>query len=381
MKVAKTFLTIALSGLLSSTVFASDFLSRVAETLPGGIVEDSEAEQGFFSKQWSGLTKIVSDGQSGLLLPAYTIHPAYAYPNRRQENGYTWGGGISRNIIDSRGNRRIVYAMAFSDSHNNIEPFMGYAWLSRWKMGSLPTYFEAGYTLGLTFRGDYRWLPIPAPLPLVGFGTDNLGVYGTYVPGADIFFFFANLTFDDRKHRSAPPPSTSNFGNKVLLYAGGGWQKTDMNGIGGVTITSDSALNAGIRYFITKEWALDFSVNSSKHDLKNYGKKFGKYKLTSYNLAAQYHFYPAESFSIYAGLGVGYFRADKFQMDPRWTMRRNTFSPIIQAGATWALSKHVHLTGGMDLGFPRFRSSNSDRSSFSMRPSPVTFKLDLGIAF
>ena len=147
---------------------------------------------------------IISEGSSGLLLPAYTIHPGYAYKTekRHNENGYTWGGGISRNFIDSRGNRRIMYAMAFSDSHNNFEPFMGYGWLSRWRLGSTPFYAEAGYTIGLTARGDYKWIPFPAPLPLVGVGTDNFSIYGTYVPFSDIFFFFANMTFDDRKTRT-----------------------------------------------------------------------------------------------------------------------------------------------------------------------------------
>jgi len=39
------------------------------------------------------------------------------------------------------------------------------------------------------------------------------------------------------------------------------------------------------------------------------------------------------------------------------------------------------VTGGMDLGFPRYKAHSPTDDSFSMRPSPVTFKLALGLAF
>lgn len=357
----------------------------IVDTFPAGVVSQEDSSGNYFSDTWTGMKTILGEGFTGLLLPAYTIHPGYAYKTekRHNENAYTWGGGISRNIIDARGNRRILYAMAFSDSHNNIEPFLGYAWLSRWKLGSSPLHAELGYTIGLTARGDYQWIPFPAPLPLVGLGTDNFSVYGTYVPFSDIFFFFANATFDDRKYRHAVDTPESLFSNKFLIYAGGGWQKTTLKGTPKPSsISSDGAYSAGIRYFMTPEWALDFSVNrSDTHTIHANGGKVGSYKLTSYSLAFQYHFRAAERVKLYAGIGAGYFRSDKQSFVDGWGAKKDIFSPVIQAGGTVAVTSNLHITGGMDLGFPRFKAHNPANDSFSMRPAPVTFKVALGLAF
>ena len=54
---------------------------------------------------------------------------------------------------------------------------------------------------------------------------------------------------------------------------------------------------------------------------------------------------------------------------------------VIQAGGTVAITRNLHVTGGMDLGFPRYKAHSPTDDSFSMRPSPVTFKLALGLAF
>lgn len=150
---------IAIASSASAEDSGRSVWEAIVDTLPAGVVSEENSSGSYLSDTWVGMKTIISEGSSGLLLPAYTIHPGYAYKTekRHNENGYTWGGGISRNFIDSRGNRRIMYAMAFSDSHNNFEPFMGYGWLSRWRLGSTPFYAEAGYTIGLTARGDYKW--------------------------------------------------------------------------------------------------------------------------------------------------------------------------------------------------------------------------------
>lgn len=368
---------VAFPSIASSSGWDS-FWSAIGETLPASV---SDSDEGYFSKTWDGLKTIMRDGNTGLLVPAYTIHPAWDYPNRRQENGYTWGGGISSNYIDARGNRRILYAMAFSDSHNIIEPFMGYAWLARWKLGASPLHLETGYTLGLTARADYRWVPIPAPLPLLGVGTDNLTFYGTYVPGANIFFFFGNLVFSDKSFSNSELPEESRFNNRVMLYGGGGWQKTDMNGLGGASVSSNPAWTAGARVFLTKNWAIDANVIQSKHNLKYFGQKIGSYKLTGYSLALQYHFLASKDVSLYAGIGAGFFRLNNLQQNSGWHSRKNAFSPVIQIGATFALTKHIQLTGGLDMAFPRYKGRNPYGETYSLRPSPATFKAAIGITF
>ena len=118
---------IAIASSASAEDSGRSVWEAIVDTLPAGMVSEEDSSGSYLSDTWVGMKTIISEGSSGLLLPAYTIHPGYAYKTekRHNENGYTWGGGISRNFIDSRGNRRIMYAMAFSDSHNNFEPFLG----------------------------------------------------------------------------------------------------------------------------------------------------------------------------------------------------------------------------------------------------------------
>ena len=149
-----------------------------------------------------------------------------------------------------------------------------------------------------------------------------------------------------------------------------------------LSISSDGSYSAGVRYFVTPEWALDFSVNrSGTHSIHANGSKVGSYKLTSYSLAVQYHFRAAERVKLYAGVGAGYFRSDQQDFKEGWGAKKDIFTPVIQAGGTVAVTRNLHVTGGMDLGFPRYKAHSPTDDSFSMRPSPVTFKLALGLAF
>lgn len=53
---------------------------------------------------------------------------------------------------------------------------------------------------------------------------------------------------------------------------------------------------------------------------------------------------------------------------------------MVQAGVTYAVTKNLHITGGVDLAFPRYETHTAD-TSYSMRPSPATFKVAVGLAF
>lgn len=89
----------------------------------------------------------------------------------------------------------------------------------------------------------------------------------------------------------------------------------------------------------------------------------------------------AERVKLYAGVGAGYFRSDQQDFKEGWGAKKDIFTPVIQAGGTVAITRNLHVTGGMDLGFPRYKAHSPTDDSFSMRPSPVTFKLALGLAF
>ena len=103
--------------------FLSSALSAINETTPAGMVSQDSREDGvggWFRDQGRGFSNIVKQGNTAIVLPVYTEHPAWDYNNRHQENGLTWGGGIARTFVDSRGNERLAYAVAFSDSHYEL---------------------------------------------------------------------------------------------------------------------------------------------------------------------------------------------------------------------------------------------------------------------
>ncbi len=102
------------ASLLSATLVAqAGIVDRFVETLPGAVSPYPDA--GFVGNQLNGMHDIIERGRTGLLVPAYTNHPRWDYDNRDEENAYPFGAGLSRGIIDERGNERLVYMMFFRD--------------------------------------------------------------------------------------------------------------------------------------------------------------------------------------------------------------------------------------------------------------------------
>ena len=74
--------------------------------------------------------------------------------------------------------------MVFSDSHSKPEPIFGYLrqwnyYIDRDKNFSV----GAGFTLGVTMRDDYNYLPLPVPLPVFGMQYKKFSLQTTYIPG------------------------------------------------------------------------------------------------------------------------------------------------------------------------------------------------------
>lgn len=366
--------TAAACALIAASSAHAGFLADVADTLPGGFSE----ENGFFSAQYDGFTRVMNEGTTSLVLPIYTNHPHWAYDNRHEENGYPYGGGIARSVIDERGNERMVYAIAFSDSHYSIEPFLGYAWLSRWNLAN-DFHVGAGYLLGLTFREDYYWYPIPAPLPLVGAGYKNVDFYCTYIPFSNVFFFFSKIQTDDRESRTIPLEATgSHFKSRTELYAAWMWEHTDSaTDEKGFMVTSDDGGLAGLRHFLTDHWAVDLEASRAKHDTHGTGYETNEWKLTSLSANVQYHFYPSDSWRFHAGAGVGY----STLKNTKTGKKAHSVFPTVQTGVTWAPTDHTRVMGGMNLHFQRFHDVGERDDDVAFQPAPVQFYLGAGIAF
>ncbi|WP_232256424.1 hypothetical protein [Caballeronia glathei] len=78
------------------------------------------------------VTRVAHDGTWDLYLTGYGWH-IDGYDNTSHLNANSWRGGAGKHWTDENGNDDILFAMAFSDSHNHIEPIAGYArqWFTR----------------------------------------------------------------------------------------------------------------------------------------------------------------------------------------------------------------------------------------------------------
>lgn len=132
----------------------------------------------------NSLSKTWNSGTYDLLIPANTWHNRKSYSREKIDsyNERPWGIGVGVSRFDDGGDFHSIFIMEFQDSHNVIEPIGGYLYQTYWR----PTEnlrLGIGYTLSITARKDYDWIPFPAPLPVFSIEYDRLAIQSTYVPG------------------------------------------------------------------------------------------------------------------------------------------------------------------------------------------------------
>ncbi|OCA53338.1 lipid IV(A) palmitoyltransferase PagP [Photorhabdus namnaonensis] len=121
-----------------------------------------------------------------LYLPVITWHNRHTYDKEKIDryNERPWGFGYGKYRYDQDNDWHSLYAMAFMDSHNRLEPIVGYGFQKMWIPGDLDGFrMGIGFTLSVTARHDYYYVPIPLPLPLFSIEYDRLSLQGTYIPG------------------------------------------------------------------------------------------------------------------------------------------------------------------------------------------------------
>ena len=155
---------------------------------------------------WTGaivdeLRDVATQGASDLYVPLHTHHLRFAYTREKiaQYNENPWGLGYGRVLSDGKNGSRMLYAMAFKDSHNDWSPMVGYGRI--WNlMNAGPVRFGLGYTVFLMSRSDtLGGVPFPAALPLAEIGVGRAAVSTAYVPGGkgngNVLFIFGRYTF------------------------------------------------------------------------------------------------------------------------------------------------------------------------------------------
>lgn len=132
------------------------------------------------------VNQIWTKGDNELYIPAYAWHNRYTYSQRRLDtyNENPWGGGMGKSFYDTDGDWHALYAFAFLDSHKNVEPVAGYAFV---KMLSFTQHARAGagFALLVTARPDiFHNIPFPGILPWVSLNYRKASIGATYIPGA-----------------------------------------------------------------------------------------------------------------------------------------------------------------------------------------------------
>lgn len=132
-----------------------------------------------FSETWN------SDSYD-LYIPFYAWHNRLAYDSEhiKKYNEEAWGLGFGKYRYDEDGDWHGLYAIAFKDSNFYLETMFGYAYQKNWFVNCNRDFrVGLGFTIGLTQRHEYNYIPVPLPLPMAGIEYGRLALQAAYVPG------------------------------------------------------------------------------------------------------------------------------------------------------------------------------------------------------
>lgn len=140
-------------------------------------------------------------GENELYFSGYAWHNRYLY-TREKINHYNekaWGSGLGKGLFDEKGNWHGLYAIAFLDSHSQVEPTVGYAYL---KVFAIDAHLKTGvgYSVLITSRADINQrIPFPGAVPWVSVFLKKFTLAAAYIPGnatnGNVLFVLSKYTF------------------------------------------------------------------------------------------------------------------------------------------------------------------------------------------
>lgn len=155
----------------------------------------------FFKPMCMRLHQIWYEGDTEGILTGYAWHNRYTYsPEKiKKYNEAALGGGLGKGFYDEKGNWHALYAMAFLDSHSNVEPAAGYAYQ---KVFTIHNHLKAGlgFSILVTSRADINNnIPFPGVLPWASIIYKKVTIAATYIPGTssngNVLFLLGKYTF------------------------------------------------------------------------------------------------------------------------------------------------------------------------------------------
>jgi len=161
-------------------------LLQVILLLPIAACADEAANMSTWSYIQDTLSLTWNANDYELFIPVNIWHNRSYYNSEKIDsyNENPWGLGLGKYRYDNDGDWHSLYVMAFSDSHKDIEPVAGYAFQKMWRPGN-DFRLGAGYTVGVTMRQDFNYLPIPIAAPLASIEYKQLALQSTYIFGGE----------------------------------------------------------------------------------------------------------------------------------------------------------------------------------------------------
>lgn len=128
--------------------------------------------------------RIIDEGDNILYLSGYAYHDRGTYSPEKIDgfNETAWGGGFGRTLIDENGNSDALFALAFLDSHSDVQAQIGYAREWRWQFSGQAA-VGGGFVAMLVTRSDmFNNIPFPVILPIASIEVKRIALMATYIP-------------------------------------------------------------------------------------------------------------------------------------------------------------------------------------------------------
>lgn len=202
-----------LIALLSISLTAPMFAQTRPEAQEDSLVEMSEGKADPAQKETgtsynavdrlkNRIAKTWNEGNPDLIVTIHAWHNRLTYDREktRKYNENAWGGGFGRSMYDEDGDTHMLFVTVFQDSWKNPQYYGGYAFLKNKHFGTNNAFrVGGGFSLGITGRHEFSYIPLPLPLPIAGIGYKQLSIEAAYVPGTrnngNVLFTWARLTF------------------------------------------------------------------------------------------------------------------------------------------------------------------------------------------
>lgn len=155
----------------------------------------------YLSELGQNIKDTLNCGRPTAHIPVNAWHNRLAYDKKhiKKYNENPWGLGIGKYLYEGK-DWHGVYAMVFEDSNRHAETFFGYAFIKNYSLDEADNWRAGiGYTLGITQRHEYHYIPIPAPLPIASLSYKNVSLNAAYVPGlknnGNVLFSWIKIEF------------------------------------------------------------------------------------------------------------------------------------------------------------------------------------------